>query len=100
MFIAHVSFQVSPADRAQALDTLLAEAPAVRAMPGCAAFVPFLHPTDPGQLGILHEWATEADFAAYLGSAGFARSGRTLRPLMVAAPVSRRFAATPVDTAA
>ncbi len=67
-------------------------------MKGCLAFVPFTDPSGPGALGVLHEWETADDFAAYAASAGFAAAGRALRPLMVGAPVSRRFDAQLAET--
>lgn len=91
MFIAHVHFAVAPGDRQAALDALLAEAPSVRAMSGCRTFLPFLDGTDSCRLGVLHEWETQEDFAAYAASPGFAATGRVLRPMMTEAPVSRRF---------
>lgn len=91
MLIAHVIFYVSNENRHRALAALINEVGTVRSMRGCLAFLPFLDPTDPQGVGILHEWATHEDFAAYTASPGFAESGQTLRPLMVAAPVSRRF---------
>lgn len=98
MFIAHVFFQVAQAHREQALAAVLAERPSVSAMRGCLVFVPFVDPADPTGLGIVHEWATEADFLAYTASPGFAAVGRILRPLMTAAPRSRRFEATLCET--
>ncbi len=91
MLIAHVLFTVAEDDRRAALDTLLAEVPAVRAMKGCVAFLPFADAAGPTGLGVLHEWETEADFAAYLASPGFAVTGQILRPMMTGAPISRRF---------
>jgi quinol monooxygenase YgiN len=97
MLIAHLTFNVSPENRARALDTLLEEAPTVRAMKGCVTFLPFLDPADDGALGVVHEWETEADFAAYAASNAFKNSGAVLRPMMTAAPVSKRFAAELLD---
>ncbi len=91
MRLAHVFFKVSVAARQEALNALVAEAPAVRAMKGCLAFVPFADPTDAETLGVLHEWERADDFAAYLASPEFTRSGTILRPMMTAAPDSRRF---------
>ena len=98
MFIAHVHFTVAPAERQAALDALLAEVPVVRAMPGCLAFVPFLDPTDPAGLGILHEWQDASSFGAYAASPGFAEVGKVLRPMMTSAPVSKRFDAKLLET--
>ncbi|MBR0556303.1 antibiotic biosynthesis monooxygenase [Ciceribacter sp. L1K23] len=98
MRIAHLFFSVDPARRAEALALLVAEAPAIRAMKGCMAFMPFADPTTETGLGVLHEWETDADFTAYTGSEIFAETGRMLRPMMSAAPVSRRFDAELVQT--
>jgi quinol monooxygenase YgiN len=100
MFIAHVHFAVAQDDRQAALDTLRAEAPSVRAMRGCRIFLPFLDGTDPCRLGVLHEWETQEDFAAYASSPRFAAASRALRPMMTEPPVSRRFAAALVATVA
>ena len=94
MFIAHVFFRVAPALGQTALNALLAECPIVRALPGCTTFLPFIDPTQPGAVGLLHEWESEDQFAAYTASPGFAAVGQVLRPLMVAPPVSKRFDAT------
>jgi quinol monooxygenase YgiN len=98
MLIAHVHFTVAASERHKALEMLQKEAPAVRAMKGCQAFVPFLDPTSSEGLGVLHEWDSEEDFAAYTSSPGFAEVGRILRPMMTGAPVSRRFDARLLQT--
>ena len=98
MFIAHVFFAVAPSDRKQALDTLLAEVPAVRRMKGCKVFQPFADPLDPAGLGVIHEWESQEMFAAYAASEGFAEVGKILRPMMTNDPVSRRFDAKPLET--
>ena len=100
MFIAHVHFVVAPNDRQAALDTLIAEAPSVRAMSGCRTFLPFLDGTDPCRLGVFHEWETQEEFAVYAASPGFAAASRVLRPMMTEAPVSRRFQADLLATVA
>ena len=64
MFITHVHFAVAADDRQAALETLLAEAPSVRAMRGCRTFLPMLDGADACRLGVLHEWETHEDFAA------------------------------------
>jgi quinol monooxygenase YgiN len=97
MFIAHVHFAVASARRAEALDTLVAEAATVRAMPGCLAFLPFADPLDGEAIGILHEWQSADHFAAYTASPGFAEVGATLRPMMLRPPISRRFVVQPAD---
>jgi len=91
MFIAHVHFCVEANDRQAALDALVAEIDSVRGMKGCLAFIPFSEPDNKTGLGVIHEWETQADFAAYGTSSEFARLGQMLRPMMTAAPVSRRF---------
>jgi quinol monooxygenase YgiN len=98
MLIAHVHFTVTPSERQKALEALLAEVPVVRALPGCRAFHPFLDATDPAGLGIVHEWTDEESFGAYVTSAGFAEVGKVLRPMMTAAPVSKRFDAKLLET--
>ena len=98
MLIGHVTFPVSPENRTLAIDTLTKEVSAVRAMKGCIAFVPFLDLTNEQDVGVLHEWETAADFAAYIASDSFAAIGAVLRPIMVAPPVSKRFDATLIET--
>ena len=93
MFTAIVDIRTAPADRDAALAVLLAEAPAVRAMSGNRTFRPHVDRTDPALLGVLHEWDREEDFAAYLTSLGFVRSGQRLRELMSDLPSSRRYRA-------
>lgn len=100
MRLAHLTFTVRPEVQHEALGVLLDEVPAVRDMAGCVAFIPFIDPTVTGGIGVLHEWATEADFAAYLASEIFAASGARLFPLMTQEPDSRRFEAEPVAPAA
>lgn len=98
MFIALVDFETRPEDKAAALAALQAEAPQVHALPGCLAFRILADPSRPGALSIRHEWASAADFAFYLASPGFSRSGAILRPLMINPPVSRRFEAKLLET--
>ena len=99
MRLAHLTFTVLPEAQHEALGVLLEEVPAVRAMEGCMAFIPFIDPTSTGGVGVLHEWATEEDFAAYLASPVFAASGARLFPLMTHEPDSRRFNAEIVASA-
>lgn len=94
MLIAHVTFAVAPEDRLKALDALAAEADQVRAMPGSVLFIPFQDATDRQKVGVLHEWKTRQDFERYTSSPEFVRVGQTLRPMMLAPPVSHRFDAS------
>lgn len=91
MLIAHVRFPVAPEHRHIATEALVASVETVRAMPGCIAFHPVHDPVDAGILGVVHEWQTEADFAAYTASDAFRTFGEKIRPLMTGKPVSRRF---------
>jgi quinol monooxygenase YgiN len=93
MRLAHLTFAVRPEAQDEALGVLLEEVPTVRAMAGCVAFIPFADPTSAGGIGVLHEWATEEAFVAYLASPSFAAAGARLRPLMTREPDSRRFTA-------
>ena len=86
MRLAHLTFTVRPEAQHEALGVLLEEVPAVRDMAGCVAFIPFIDPTVTGGIGVLHEWATEADFAAYLASEILPRP----RPPEPAPPAPRR----------
>ncbi len=99
-FIALVEFTVSAADRPAALVQLERERPLVRAMPGCLAFRVFESRESDSDLTVLHEWVDRAAFDTYLASEAFARSGTVLRPLMTAAPSSRRFQVELLDTVA
>ncbi|MEP2784058.1 MAG: antibiotic biosynthesis monooxygenase [Pseudoruegeria sp.] len=97
MLIAHVTFTVAKNGASKALEALIAETAQVRAMPGCVAFVPFQDASDPQKVGVLHEWTSAEDFAGYIGSKEFSRVGKSLRPMMLAPPVSLRFDATPLE---
>lgn len=97
MLIAHVMFHVAATDRAAALQTLLDECDAVRAMAGCIAFIPFVDPTNDTELGVLHEWDSAEAFADYTASEEFAKVGQALRPIMTAPPVSKRFDASLIE---
>lgn len=91
MFIAHVEFKVSHADRPKVLAVLTEQAPTVRSMKGCKAFIPFVDPTRDEGVGVMHEWESRTSFDAYLQSDAFLESGRNIRPLMLEPPVSKRF---------
>lgn len=98
MLIAHVKFTVSAENRALAIDTLKQEVEAVCAMKGCIAFIPFLDPTNTQDVGVLHEWDSADDFAAYNASDSFAIVSQVLRPIMISPPVSSRFDAVLIKT--
>ncbi|CUU56916.1 Quinol monooxygenase YgiN [Parafrankia irregularis] len=100
MFIAIVDFSTSVDDRPAALAELDHERDEVRAMPGNLSFRVHASREDENQITIVHEWDGPESFAAYLESASFARMGNALRPMMTAAPVSRRFDARLLETVA
>lgn len=100
MLIALVDFTVAAADRPAALAQLDRESEQVRAMPGNVAFRVYASREDPAAITIVHEWADRESFDGYQRSASFARSGELLRPMMTAAPVSRRFHAELLETVA
>jgi quinol monooxygenase YgiN len=91
MFIAIVDFSVAPAQRDVALAVLAREAPLARALPGNLNYRAFTNAGDDSHVGIFHEWRTEADFKGYAASPEFGRLGAQLRPMMLSAPISRRF---------
>lgn len=97
MFIAILDLRTAPADRAAVLAQLRSEAGEIRAMPGNVDFRVYAADDD-GAVAVIHEWADQPAFAAYLASEAFARSGAAIRPLVTSPPVSRRFAAELVET--
>lgn len=100
MFIAIVDFRTAAGDRPAALAQLDGEADRVRAMPGNIAFRVYAAREDDTAVTIVHEWEDEASFVGYSKSDSFARFGEVIRPMMVAAPVSRRFRADLLQTVA
>lgn len=100
MFIAILDFTTAATDRPAALATFDAEGDLVRAMPGNVAFRVYAARDDDTATAVVHEWDDEASFAAYLRSDSFARSTGTIRPMMIGAPVSRRFRADLLETVA
>ncbi|MFI5914089.1 putative quinol monooxygenase [Dactylosporangium sp. NPDC051541] len=100
MLIAIVDFTVAPADREAALRQLDAERVEVNAMPGNINFRVYSSRADDTAVTIVHEWQDAASFNGYQESESFARSGAVLRPMMTAAPVSRRFHADLLETVA
>ncbi len=99
-FIAILDFSTAATDRSAAIAQLEREQPAVVAMPGCVAFRVFASRQDDTGITVVHEWVDQASFDGYLASDEFARSGEILRPMMTAAPSSRRFRVELVETVA
>ena len=98
MLIAVLDLRTTPADRTTALAQLDGERDEIRAMPGNLDFRVFAARDDDGSVTVVHEWADEPSFAAYLSSEAFGRSGAVLGPLMTAPAVSRRFRASLLET--
>ena len=98
MLIAVLDLRTDASDRPAALAQLDSEREEIRAMPGNLDFRVYADRDDPGAVTVLHEWADQPSFAAYLASDAFARSGAVLRPLVTEPPVSRRFSADLVET--
>ena len=98
MLIAVLDLRTTAADRAAALAQLDGERDEIRAMPGNLDFRVYAARDNEEAVTVIHEWADEPSFAAYLSSEAFARSGAVLRPLMTAPPVSRRFRAALLET--
>ena len=100
MFIAILDFRTATTDRSAALAQLDGEGKRVRAMPGNIAFRVYAAREDDTAVAVVHEWADEESFAGYLSSDSFAQLGQVIRPMMIAAPVSRRFRADLLETVA
>jgi quinol monooxygenase YgiN len=100
VLIAIVDFSTAAADRPVALARLDGERGRVRAMPGNLAFRVYASREDDFGVSVMHQWEDEASFDGYLRSDVFARFGEVLRPMMSGTPVSRRFRAELLDTAA
>ena len=100
MFIAILDFGTAPADRIRALTQLAGEGPVVRRMPGNLAFRVYESREDDRTVTVVHEWADQSSFVAYLASDAFARSNAVLRPLITEGPISRRFRAELVESVA
>ena len=98
MFIAILDLRTTPADRAAALAQLDSERDEIRAMPGNLDFRVYAARDDEEAVAVVHEWADEPSFAAYLASEAFSRSGEVLRSLVTSPPVSRRFRAALLGT--
>jgi quinol monooxygenase YgiN len=98
MLIAVLDLRTTASDRRAALAQLDCERDEIRAMPGNLDFRVYEDRKDPEAVTVLHEWADEPSFAAYLSSEAFARSGAVLRPMVTQPPVSRRFHADLLET--
>ena len=98
MLIAVLDLHTTATDRSAALAQLDRERDEIRAMPGNLDFRVYAARDSEEDVTVLHEWADEPSFAAYLASDSLARSGAVLRPLMSAPPVSRRFHADLLET--
>jgi quinol monooxygenase YgiN len=98
MLIAVLDLRTTAADRVAALAQLDSERDEIRTMPGNLDFRVYAARDDEEAVVVIHEWADEASFAAYLSSDAFARSGAVLRPLVTEPPVSRRFRAALLET--
>lgn len=98
MLIAVLDLHTNPSDRALALAQLDGERDEIRAMSGNLDFRVYAARDDQEAVTVLHEWADESSFAAYLSSEAFARSGAVIRPLLNRPPVSRRFRAALLET--
>lgn len=92
MLIAVLDLCTAANDRAVALAQLDSERDEIRAMPGNLDFRVYAARDDEEAVAVIHEWADEPSFAAFLSSEAFARSGAALRPLVTAPPMNRRFA--------
>ncbi len=100
MFLAIVDFETWDSDRAAAVAHLEERQARVRAMRGCSDFRVVVPTASGTRVTVLHEWEREADFGAYTSSEEFSGLNEMLRPLMTAAPRSRRFRAELVDVVA
>jgi len=98
MLIAVLDLRTTATDRPAALAQLDGERNEIRAMRGNLDFRVYAARDDEEAVAVIHEWADEPSFAAYLSSHAFARSGAVLRPLLTAPPVSRRFHADLLET--
>jgi len=94
MFIAIVDFQVKPEQRQAALEILNEDAAAARELPGNLSYRAFADAESADGVRIFHEWDTKDAFDHYAASPLFDRVGRQLKPMMSAAPISRRLNAS------
>lgn len=88
MIYVEVNFTVAPADRQRAVETLTAEIPEMRALPGNKAARVLVDPDADGAVTLLHKWDSLADLDAYRGGPLFAKVGGVLRPMMTGAPTT------------
>jgi quinol monooxygenase YgiN len=98
MLIAVLDLRTTASDRTTALSQLDSERDEIRAMPGNLDFRVYAARDNQEGITVIHEWADEPSFAAYLSSEAFARSGAVLLPMVTQPPVSRRFRAALLET--
>ncbi|MGL5008257.1 MAG: putative quinol monooxygenase [Paracoccaceae bacterium] len=97
MMIVIVDFATAPEHATQVRQTLQAEAPTVRALPGNQSFGFWPDPDHPGTWRLMHEWVDAGSFAAYRATPAFKAVGEVLFPLMTGKPQSRVFTADMVS---
>ncbi len=93
MIIAIVEFEIAVAHQATVLEVLAQDCAAARAFAGCLGFKTLRVAGSKTGWVLVEEWRDLAAFDAYKASAGFARVGAALGPLMLAPPRSRTFEA-------
>jgi quinol monooxygenase YgiN len=94
MIIAIVEFEIAAKHQAKVLAVLAKDGAEARALAGCLGFQTLrVAGSETGWI-LVEEWQDMAAFDAYKASAGFARVGAALGPLMLAPPRSRAFEAT------
>ena len=98
MFIAIVDFHVTSANQPVAFEILAGDQAEAGRIPGNLGFRVFSDAQCATHVGLMHEWASQSAFDAYLASPGFAQVAAKLGPMMTGAPVSRRFEATLYET--
>ncbi|NOR63469.1 MAG: antibiotic biosynthesis monooxygenase [Rhodobacteraceae bacterium] len=94
MIIAIVEFELAAENQDKVLAVLTADGQAAQNLKGCLGFKTLrVAGSDTGWM-LVEEWQDMPAFEAYKASAGFARVGEALMPLMLAPPRSRAFEAT------
>jgi len=94
MIIAIVEFEIAAEHQAKVQEVLATDRDEAQALAGCLSFQTLrVAGSETGWI-LVEEWQDMAAFEAYKASAGFARVGAVLGPLMLAPPRSRAFEAT------